>query len=176
MTLISEFERIIFGQMTEIAQLDRTDLALLRCLQKDARISNKELAAAVGLAPSSCHERLKRLKATGVLKGAHAEIDFSALGFQLEALLFLALAKHTRDVVDDFLREVVKIPEVRSAFLVTGRHDMVVHVVVRDMRHLKDLALDQFTNRPGVTQIETSVVYDTAHRHDLVIGETAANG
>ncbi len=151
--------------------LDRTDVGLLRLLLKDARLSNKELAAAVNLAPSSCHERLKRLRAAGVLKGAHADADFAALGFDLEALFFIALAKHTRDLVDDFLRDVVTIPEVRSAFLVTGRHDMVVHVAVRDMKHLKNLALDSFTNRPGVTQIETSIIYEATYRHDLVIEE-----
>ena len=95
---------------------DRTDIELLRLLQNDARMSNKELSAAVGLAPSSCHERLKRLRGDGVLKGAHAEVDFAALGFQVEALLFVALEKHTREVVDEFLRDMVTIPEVRSAF------------------------------------------------------------
>ncbi len=153
--------------MAETA-FDRTDIELLRLLQNDARMSNKELAGAVGLAPSSCHERLKRLRSEGILKGAHAEVDFNALGFQVEALLFVALSKHTRDVVDEFLRQVVTIPEVRSAFLVTGRHDMVVHVIVRDMTHLKNLALDHFTSRPGVTQIETSIIFQTAHRHELV--------
>jgi DNA-binding Lrp family transcriptional regulator len=130
-------------------------------------MSNKELSAAVGLAPSSCHERLKRLRADGVLKGAHAEVDFAALGFQVEALLFVALEKHTREVVDEFLSDMVAIPEVRSAFLVTGAHDMVVHVVVRDMAHLKNLALDRFTSRPGVTQIETSIIFQAAHRYEL---------
>ncbi len=153
--------------MVETA-VDRTDIEILRHLQNDARMSNKQLAAAVDLAPSSCHERLKRLRAEGVLKGAHAEVDFAVLGFQVEALLFVALAKHTRDVVDQFLRDVVAIPEVRSAFLVTGRHDMVVHVIVRDMTHLKNLALDHFTSRPGVTQIETSIVFQAVHRHELV--------
>jgi len=158
----------------ENTQLDRTDVEILRLLQKDARKTNKELASAVDLAPSSCHERLKRLRSCGVLKGAHADVDLSAFGYELEALLFIALAKHTREIVDDFLREVVEIPEVRSAFLVTGRHDIVVHVVARDMRHLKDLALDRFTNRPGVTQIETSVVYEKAYRYDLMPSEAAA--
>jgi DNA-binding Lrp family transcriptional regulator len=110
---------------------------------------------------------LKRLRGDGVLKGAHAEVDFAALGFQVEALLFVALEKHTREVVDEFLRDMVAIPEVRSAFLVTGAHDMVVHVVVRDMAHLKNLALDRFTSRPGVTQIETSIIFQAAHRYEL---------
>ncbi|MCP5365180.1 MAG: Lrp/AsnC ligand binding domain-containing protein, partial [Hyphomicrobiales bacterium] len=58
-------------------------------------------------------------------------------------------------------------PEVRSAFLLTGRWDVIVHVVARDIEHLKNLALDRFTSRPGVTRIETAIIYDTKQRHEI---------
>lgn len=147
--------------------LDRTDFGILRLLQNDASLSNKQIAAEVGLAPSSAHERLKRLRDDGVLRGAHADVDPRAMGIGLEALLLIELAKHERGGVDRFLADVVDIPEVRFAFLVTGRWDFIVHVVARDMRHLKDLALDSFTNRPGVTRIETSIIYEARVRHEL---------
>jgi DNA-binding Lrp family transcriptional regulator len=147
--------------------LDRTDFGILRLLQNDAGLSNKQIAAAVGLAPSSAHERIRRLRAEGVLRGSHAVVDPKAMGIGIEALFMIELAKHDRGAVDRFMAEIVEIPEVRSAFLITGRHDFVVHVVARDMRHLKDLALDSFTNRPGVTRIETSIVYEARTRHDL---------
>jgi DNA-binding Lrp family transcriptional regulator len=147
--------------------LDRTDFGILRLLQNNAGLSNKQIAAAVGLAPSSAHERLKRLRDDGVLRGAHADVDPKALGIGLEALFLIELSKHERGGVDRFMTEVVEIPEVRSAFLITGRYDFVVHVVARDMQHLKDLALDSFTNRPGVTRIETSIVYEARVRHEL---------
>jgi DNA-binding Lrp family transcriptional regulator len=138
--------------------LDRTDFGILRLLQNNASLSNKQIAAAVGLAPSSAHERLKRLRDDGVLRGTHADVEPKAMGVGLEALFLIELSKHERGGVDRFMAEVVEIPEVRSAFLITGRYDFVVHVVARDMRHLKDLALDRFTNRPGVTRIETSII------------------
>ena len=147
--------------------LDRTDFGILRLLQNNAGLSNKQIAAAVGLAPSSAHERLKRLRDDGVLRGAHADVDPKALGIGLEALFLIELSKHERGGVDRFMTEVVKIPEVRAAFLITGRYDFVVHVVARDMQHLKDLALDSFTNRPGVTRIETSILYEARVRHEL---------
>lgn len=146
---------------------DRIDAEILRLLQNDARLSNKQIAAAVGLAPSSVHDRLKRLWAEGVLTGLHAEVAPQAMGVGLEALLMIELAKHERATVDRFMDEIVEIPEVRSAHLITGRYDLVVHVVARDTRHLKDLALDRFTNRPGVTRIETSIIYETRTRHEL---------
>ena len=149
------------------ATLDRTDYAILRLLQKNARISNKEIAAAVELAPSTCHERVKRLHESGVILGAHIEVDPAAVGVGLEALYMIELSKHERGTVDRFLEEVVGIPEVRNVFLVSGRYDLVVHVAVRDTRHLKDLALDNFTSRPSVTRIETSIIFEARVRHDL---------
>ena len=147
--------------------LDRTDAAILALLQNNARLSVKEIAAEVGLAPSSTHERIRRLRDAEILLGVHVEVDPKALGIGLEALLMIELSKHRRSTVDTFLDEVVQVPEVRSAFLVTGRHDLVVHVVVRDTQHLKDLALDHFTNRPGVSRIETSIIFDARRRYEL---------
>ena len=147
--------------------LDRIDAEILRLLQNNARLSNKQIAAAVGLAPSSAHDRIKRLWAEGVLTGLHAEVEPRVLGVGLEALLMIELSKHERATVDRVMDEVVKIPEVRSAHLITGHFDLVVHVAARDTRHLKDLALDHFTSRLGVTRIETSIIYETRRRHEL---------
>jgi DNA-binding Lrp family transcriptional regulator len=149
--------------------LDRTDIGILRLLQNNARLSNKEVASAVGLAPSSVHERLKSLWEAGVLRGAHAEIDPSVFGIGLEALFMIELSKHKRSTVDRFMADIAAVEEVRAAFLITGQHDVVVHVMVRDMQHLKDLALDHFTNRPGVNRIETSVIFDRRQRYDLPV-------
>jgi DNA-binding Lrp family transcriptional regulator len=76
--------------------LDRIDRALVRALQKDARLSNKELAAQVGLAPSSCLERVRRLRRTGVLRGFHADVAPEALGVGLQALIAVQLRQHSR--------------------------------------------------------------------------------
>lgn len=148
-------------------QLDRIDTEILRLLQNDARLSNKQIAAEVGLAPSSVHDRIKRLWGEDVLTGAYVAVEPKAMGVGLEALLLIELSKHERATVDRLMEEVVEIPEVRSAHLITGRYDLVVHVVARDTRHLKDLALDRFTNRPGVTRIETSIVYESRTNHEL---------
>ncbi|AKH19047.1 Lrp/AsnC family transcriptional regulator [Sedimenticola thiotaurini] len=147
--------------------LDRIDIEIIRLLQNNGRLSNKQIAAEVGLAPSSVHERMKRLRENGVLTGTHAEVDLASLGIGLEALFMIELAKHGRSTVDRFMDDMLEIPEVRSAHLITGRYDLVIHVVVHDTRHLKNLALDQFTNRPGVTRIETSIIYDTRVNHQL---------
>ena len=138
-------------------------------MQNNARLSVKEIAAEIGLAPSTTHERIRRMRENGVLLGAHVEVDPKALGVGLEALFMIELAKHKRGAVDKFMDDLVDVPEVRSAYLVSGRYDVVVHVVVRDTQHLKDLAFDRLTNRPSVTRIETSIIFDAKRRYELPV-------
>ena len=159
----------VLRDIDQIPDLDRTDVGILRLLQNNARLSVKEIAAEIGLAPSTTHERVRRMRETGILLGTHVEVDPKALGIGLEALLMIELSKHNRGIVDQFLDEIVSVPEVRSAFLVSGRYDLIVHVVVQDTQHLKDLALDKFTARPGVTRIETSIIFDARRRYELPV-------
>ena len=145
--------------------LDRTDVAILEILQEDARTPIKEIAASVGLSASSTHARLNALRDAGVLGRFRAEVSPLAFGVGIEAVLMVELSKHTRGEVDSFLDAVAEVPEVRSATLVTGRHDVLIHIVARNTNHLKDLALDKITSKPGVVRVETSIVYETRNRH-----------
>ena len=140
--------------------LDRIDFAILRVLQKNARVANNRLAEAVGVAPSTCLERVRRLTRLGVLRGHHADVEPGALGIGLEAMIAVRLRQHSRDVVDSFRNHVVELPEVRSVFHVTGGDDFLVHVAVRDSDHLRDLALDSFTTRPEVDHIQTRLIFE----------------
>ncbi len=149
--------------------LDRTDFEIIRLLQKNARLSNKQVAAAVHLAPSSCHQRIKNLEKAGVIRGAHAEIDSRSIGLNLEALAFIKLAKYERGVIDRFMNKVASIPEVRRVFLVSGRHDVIVHVIVKDIDHLRNLGFDRFTNQPELVSVETAIVFESRGRNELPI-------
>jgi DNA-binding Lrp family transcriptional regulator len=140
---------------------DHTLFAILKLLTKDARLSNKQIAAAVGIAPSTCHERLKQLRESGLYRGAHADIDIRKLGIGMEALIRVELAKHERNAVDEFVARLTQIPEVRQVFLVAGDFDLLAHVVIRDMEHLKNLAYDHFTCQQVVARIETAVVFQS---------------
>lgn len=162
-----------FGNMAAEVDLDRTDFAILRLLMKDAWLSNKQIAAAVGLAPSSCHERIKSLRTRGVLLGAHAEVNLQAIGFALEAVLFVQLGKLESDVVDGFLDATAAVPEVRGVFLVSGRSDLIVHVVVRDMEHLKDIISQHFNRHAVVERVETSVVFNRRQQFGIPVVDSS---
>lgn len=147
--------------------MDRTDFEIIRLLQNDGRLSNKSLAAKVGLAPSSCHERVKQLYGKGVITGIHAEVDPRKLGIGLEAIYFIKLGKHTRADVEAFQRTIEQVPEVRELFLISGQYDFLVHVAVRDAEHLRNLGLDSFTVHPEVVGIETVIIFDSSRNHTL---------
>ena len=141
-------------------ELDRIDFAVAAILQKNARVANNRLAEMVGVAPSTCLERVRRLERMGVLRGFHGDVDPRAMGVGLEAMIAVRLRLHSRELVDSFRAYVAELPEVRSVFHVTGGDDFLVHVAVRDSDHLRDLALDSFTTRPEVDHIQTRLIFE----------------
>ena len=147
-------------QLASLAALDRTDREIVAALQQNARLTNKELAARVGLAESSCLERVRRLVNTGVLRGFHAEVDLKALGVGLQALVAVRLSRHTSSAVEAFRRSMLALPEATALFHVAGATDFLVHVAVRDSDALRDLVMGAFTSRPEVAHVETSLIYE----------------
>lgn len=157
--------------MRLLTDLDQADVAILAALKKNARISNKDLAEAVGLAPSTCLERVRRLKEAGTIHGFHADVDLSALGFGLQAMIAVRLQRHSREVVTSFREYVLGLTEVRAVYHVAGADDYLVHVAVRDADHLRDLAMDAFTTRNEVAHIETRLIFEHVPIRRLPIAE-----
>jgi DNA-binding Lrp family transcriptional regulator len=148
-------------------RLDRTDREIVRLLMDDARSSNREIAARVGIAPSTLSERLRRLQQAGIFRGFHADVDPTVLGIGLEAMIAIRLRRHAETEVDAFRAHAGSMPEVMDLFHVTGPNDFLVHVVVRDADHLRDLAVSGFTTLPEVAHIETSLIFE--HRAKMAL-------
>jgi DNA-binding Lrp family transcriptional regulator len=139
------------------ATLDRTDVAIIRTLQDDARITNKDLAARVSLSPSACLERVRRLLARGVIRGYHAAVDPAAVGIGLEVLLMVRLQRHTRTTIEAFQSHCDGLEEVIHWWHLTGDADYVLHLAVRDHEHLRAFLMDSFTTRPEIAHLATHV-------------------
>jgi DNA-binding Lrp family transcriptional regulator len=140
--------------------LDRFDRAILAALRRNARISNKRLAELVGLAPSTCLERVRRLVELGVVRGFHADVELGVLGMGMQALIAVRMREHSRELVDSFHAYTLTLPQVLGVYHVAGADDFLVHVAVRDAHQLRDLALDAFTTRPEVDRIETRLIFE----------------
>ena len=139
----------------------------MAALQKNARVSNKDLAELVGLAPSTCLERVRALRVRGVIKGFYAEIDHAALGRSLEAMVAVRVRPHSRANVDAFWEYALGLREVIEVFHVTGADDFLVHVGLPDMDGLRDFVLDRLTVRPEIAHVESHLIYAQGRRAEL---------
>lgn len=139
--------------------LDETDFDILRQLQNNARLSNKELARRVGLAPSTTLVRTRQLERAGVLRGYRAEIDPGALGMGLQALIAVRLKQHTAADVASFRDYVLGLPQVLRLYHIAGADDFLIHVGVRDSDSLRDFALGALTTRSEVAHLETGLIF-----------------
>ncbi|KDN23110.1 Lrp/AsnC family transcriptional regulator [Amycolatopsis rifamycinica] len=145
--------------MSASVELSPVDLEILRLLQNDARITNKDLAAAVGIAPSTCLDRVARLRDTGVITGQHASVDAAKLGRPLEAFLFVQVRPHRRPLVDPFVEHLLSLPEVRAVYHLTGPDDFLAHVATGSAGELQRLVLDELTARDEVARVHTNLVF-----------------
>ena len=145
---------------TENYELDSIDRAILTELRNDARVSNKDLARKVGLAPSTCLERVRRLEQRQVISGYHAELSARALKLGVQAMIVVRLSRHTKSAVEAFRAHVLSLPETLQLFHVAGSDDFLVHVGVRDTEHLRQLVMDAFTERPEVGHLQTELIFE----------------
>jgi len=147
--------------------MDAIDQTLVRELQADASITNRELARRAGVSPSTALERVRALHRRGILTGYHAETSLQALGRKVQALVSVRIRPPTRDRIDAFLDYATDLPEVLDAYLVTGHEDIILHVSVTDTNALYSLVIDHLTARAEVIDVRTSIVY--AHRRQHVV-------
>jgi DNA-binding Lrp family transcriptional regulator len=139
--------------------MDDIDSALVAELQRDARRTNRDLARAVGVAPSTCLERVRLLRERGVLRGYTARVDLPSLGRQVQALITVQVRPLNREVIDNFHDSVIALPEVLAVFVLAGGDDFLVHVAVRDIEHLQAFLLDRFSRRREITGFRSSVIF-----------------
>jgi DNA-binding Lrp family transcriptional regulator len=147
-----------------VSALDDVDRALVRELQRDARRSNRELAAAVHVSPSTSSERVRALRADGVVRGYHADVALPALGRHVQALTAVTIRPPTRRNIEAFRNWVGTLPELIGVFVVSGGSDFLLHVAVPDTDALYAFVIDRLTGRPEVADVNTSIVYEHIRR------------
>src|SRR5690606_8879170 len=144
-------------------RMDELDSEIVRLLQADARLSNRELARRLGVAPSTCLERVRSLNRRGVIRGYHADIDLAALNRGVQALVSVQVRPLNRSVIVEFKDTVAGYPEVLSVFVLAGGDDFVLHVAVQDLDTLHGFLLDRLSKRPEIAGFRTSVIFQSRH-------------
>jgi DNA-binding Lrp family transcriptional regulator len=150
-----------------MTHLDTIDLGLVRELQADARRTNRELADAVHVSPSTSSERVRALRGEGVIRGYHADVSLPALNRRVQALIATTIRPPTRRNIEAFRNWAASLPELIGVFVVSGRSDFLLHVAVPDTDALYAFVIDRLTGRPEVADVESSIVYEHIRRNVL---------
>lgn len=137
--------------------MDQFDLRILDALQRDARLTNNDLAERVGLSASQCSRRRTQLEEEGLIRAYHAALDAEALGLKVQAFVQVTLATHSPDNSRRFQNLVEGIDEVQEAFSVTGEADYLIKVIVTDLPALAKLLNEVFLPHESVAHVRSSI-------------------
>lgn len=137
-------------------KLDHIDHKILRHLQENARITNADLADRVGLSPTPCLRRLRRLETDGVIKGYHTEIDREALGVNVTVIILVKLEREDDKTLREFEKAIKDRAEVMECYLVTGKFDYFIRVVVPSLAAYETFLSETMLRMPNIATVESS--------------------
>lgn len=139
-----------------MVDLDDYDLKILAALQMDGRLSNNDLAQQVGLSPSPCWRRVKRLEEEGIIRGYQAMFDQRRLGLGVTVFVNVAIQSQDTKAHKAFEEAVLRLPEVVGCHILAGQQDFLLQVVAEDLDAYSDFALHKLGQLPGVREIHSS--------------------
>ena len=148
-------------RVRDLAELDAIDKQIIAILSRDGRTTNADLAAALGVAPSTAHTRMRSLVDRGIITGFHASVDHQRLGRGLQAMIGGALRPGARhDSIVAFADEVRKLPQVVQLFFVGGVDDFMVHIAVADASEVREFVVEHLSAQQSVATTRTSIVFE----------------
>ena len=141
--------------------MDRYDKRIIDALQRDGRISNKQLAQLVNLSESACLRRVRALEDSGLIERYVAMVDQARAGLPGDVLVHIGLHREEQSELAAFEEAVRNIPEVMECYLMTGEFDYLLRIVVADMADFERIHKDALTRLPGVARVNSSVAIRT---------------
>jgi Lrp/AsnC family leucine-responsive transcriptional regulator len=139
-------------------RLDDVDKEILRILQKEGRISNKDLAERINLTTTPTLERVRRLEREGVISGYEAKVNPETIDLGLNAFVTITLSAHRLRLLDEFTSEVKAIPEILACYNTTGDGDFLLHIVAKDVEDYERIMRTKLATLPDVQRMYTSIV------------------
>jgi len=136
--------------------LDEIDRKIIRTLQSDGRLTNLDLAAQVGLSPTPCLRRVRKLEEAGVIAGYVALVDQTRVNLPVNVFVSVSMDKQHEETLEAFEREVRTWPEVMECYLMTGDSDYLLRIVARDLQAYNRFLMEKLTRMPGLANIRSS--------------------
>jgi Lrp/AsnC family transcriptional regulator, leucine-responsive regulatory protein len=141
--------------------LDAIDRRIVAELQGDGRLSNVELADRIGLSPSPCLRRVKRLEREGYIEGYRAALRRDHIGLGFSVFLAVKIEGHANKLALKFEQAVVAMPEVIACHLVSGEADYLLEVVTPDLQHYQRFLVGKLLNLPNVREVRSNIAIQT---------------
>ncbi|MGI3131938.1 Lrp/AsnC family transcriptional regulator [Halopseudomonas pachastrellae] len=148
--------------------LDNLDRRILDALQRNAKLSNVQLAEEVGLSPSPCLRRVRLLEEAGVIRGYHAQLDRSKAGLGLTVFVGVKVERHHDESANAFRAAVIDLPEVISCHVVSGESDFLLQVVLPDLASYEDFLFSTLLKLPAVSDIRSNFAISTVKSQTAV--------
>ena len=145
-----------------MATLDSIDRRLLAELQAEGRVTNVDLARRVGLTAPPCLRRVRALEDDGVIRGYHAELDASKLGFTITVFAMVSLKSQAEEDLRAFENHIKALPEVRECHMLNGEIDFILKIVSKDLQSFQEFLTSKLTPAPNVASVKTSLTIRTA--------------
>lgn len=155
-------------ESAKILHMDAIDRKIIRELQRDARLTNQALADKIGLSPSPCLRRVRRLEQDGILVGYTALVDQEKYGLPINVFVNIRMATPAPENISAFETVIHKVDEVIECYLMTGNRDYLLHVAVRDLKSYEALVRDKLSSIPGVLSLESSFAFGQVKRTHLL--------
>lgn len=153
-------------KMEKTEVLDAVDMEILRALQKNARLTTKELAAMVNLSTTPVFERVKRLEQRGYVKGYVAVLDAEKIGRGFVVFCSVKMRRIGREIAEDFARVVRSIPEVTECYNISGSYDYLLKIHAPNMKYYQEFVLNILGNIDHLGSLESTFVMDEI-KHDF---------
>lgn len=142
--------------------LDAIDRKMLAELQDEGRITNVELANRVGLTAPPCLRRVRSLEEEGIIRGYHADLNPSKLGFTITVFALVSLKSQAEEALREFEAHMNTLPEVRECHMLNGEIDFILKIVSRDLQSFQEFLTGKLTSAPNVDSVKTSLTIRTA--------------
>jgi Lrp/AsnC family transcriptional regulator, leucine-responsive regulatory protein len=143
------------------SDMDAIDCRIISSLQADGRLSNVDLAERIGLSPSPCLRRVKRLEQEGYIESYRAVLQRNRVGLGFSVFVGIKIEGHASDQALDFERAIVAMPEVVACHMVSGEADYFVEVVVPDLEHYRQFMLTKLLELPLVREVKSNIAIQT---------------
>lgn len=154
---------------TENYTPDEKDLSILRLLQKDAKLSVRDISGRINLSPTPTHERIKRMEKSGIIKEYTAVLDRKKVNKGMMVICMIALNAHNKKIATQFIEEVGKLKEVVEFYNISGDFDFLLKILAPNMDEFHEFFVNKLSEIEGIGQTKSIFVMNSIKESNQII-------